>query len=381
MLKGFLGFNDVTQQDDDEEEESFIAQIADTCDIDLDTDVHEVMVSMLPNESFAVAARLDRPGKSVVDCLIREGNEPTKVGEFSGVVADDITVMAVGNVLVGGNSEELELAADATPPRWVRQVAGLDEALAATHVVVNTNGLWMVSMKLERSSEDTTMVTTFRGQTAADADLMLNTFRTVRADVAKEVSAKWDGKARRRLRKWLRRVAIRRTVTHGVEIRLRMPDESSTRVAQRARAAKLFAQGMGDRVDRKRTELSARTVLRTIAKRLHIYAKKNKTGWRKLSSFPSATPLTPRTVPRGELGETSKEEWSHATWKALDFSMYGERRYSYKIDLSPNGKRATIRAVADYDGDGTKQELSLSVRIVGDSVRTDPFVEVKNPFE
>jgi hypothetical protein len=379
---GLSGTENEEGGDDDADQLALIRKVANDCDVDLDKDVQEVMVSVLPNQVFAIAARLDRPGASIVDCLVKQGHERQK-GEYPAVVLDDVRVMAVGDVVIAGNSEELEMVADATAPPWLKRVGVLEHALASTNIMVNEEGLWMLSMSLLHENDTTKAVTMFRGIEAEDADLMVNTFRTMAPSIAEATAANWEGKAQRRLHKWLDSATIRRTVTHGAEITLEMPKESGARLEQRMEAMKLFVKGLGTTVDRKRSENGAKAVLWNLALRLTNYAEEHKTGWgTKLPSFPGSTPLTPADVPRGDAGQTSEDDWSHATWKSLDFSMFGARRYSYQIQLSADRRRATILAVADQDGDGDRQELSLGVTVKGDGkIVTDPYIDVKNPLD
>ena len=85
------------------------------------------------------------------------------------------------------------------------------------------------------------------------------------------------------------------------------------------------------------------------------------------SAYPGSAPLTPATVPRGELLQDPPGTWDHATWRSLGFRFEEPHAYSYAFESENGAERSTFRATAsgDLDGDGN---LSTFV-ITGESAR------------
>jgi hypothetical protein len=75
-------------------------------------------------------------------------------------------------------------------------------------------------------------------------------------------------------------------------------------------------------------------------------------------------------------------DWSHRTWRALEFAPEDELHYAYEIAISRDRRTATIRATGDLDGDGTPSVLELGVRVRFDGqVVVDPEVAARNAFD
>src|SRR4051812_42022663 len=54
------------------------------------------------------------------------------------------------------------------------------------------------------------------------------------------------------------------------------------------------------------------------------------------TAYPGTAPLTPSTVPRGELADDPPGTWDHATWRLLGFHVDVPHAYSYAFE-STNG--------------------------------------------
>src|SRR5262249_5777297 len=77
---------------------------------------------------------------------------------------------------------------------------------------------------------------------------------------------------------------------------------------------------------------------------------------------PSGKPI-PKNVPRGTRRVTAEADWQAPGWKDIGFSLKEPSYYQYEFVTSFDGKKVTVRAHGDLDGDGKESlfELKLSV--------------------
>jgi hypothetical protein len=80
------------------------------------------------------------------------------------------------------------------------------------------------------------------------------------------------------------------------------------------------------------------------------------------TAFPPSAPLTPATVPRGEVVEDPPGTWDHPTWRELDFRIETPHSFSFAFESRNGPEESTFRAVAhgDLDGDGSQSTFSIS---------------------
>jgi hypothetical protein len=80
------------------------------------------------------------------------------------------------------------------------------------------------------------------------------------------------------------------------------------------------------------------------------------------TAFPASAPLTPATVPRGELVADLPGTWDHPTWRELDFAFENQHAFSFAFESKNGPHESTFRAVAhgDLDGDGSQSTFSVS---------------------
>jgi hypothetical protein len=356
-------------------------KLADACDLDADEDVREVSLSRVSEDELLVAARLNKSAPAIVRCVAHQGYDRTDMNGRPAVHVDDFDLIAVDeHVIVVGNASGLDTVLEGASPRWLEAFGRPDGTLAEMHFTANTGVLWMVSVGLRAQDEKLTIVSTFRGKTTHDADFMLNTIRESLADVANDVASEQTKRHRKRIRRWLSRAEVRRRVVQGVELTLPLPARGK-RAERYAEALKVFMKKLGTRIDSKKSELGARTILWTLAEKVQKHAAENKSGWTHMPTMPSSAPLTPSAVPSGATVTSGAEVWRHHTWKTLHFALTGEHRYAYQIVTSPDRRRTTIRAVGDHDGDGTTQTLELDVSVDGNRVVVDPYIRVENAYE
>jgi hypothetical protein len=121
----------------------------------------------------------------------------------------------------------------------------------------------------------------------------------------------------------------------------------------------------------------ARGNVATIAARLSKYVADQR-----VKRFPKSAPRTPKDVPAGTKFKPDAQTWSHASWKAIDFRLEAPHYYAYELESARDGKRATVRAHGDLDGDGvtSRFELSLEITAAGEVVLGPEMTEVE-PME
>lgn len=82
------------------------------------------------------------------------------------------------------------------------------------------------------------------------------------------------------------------------------------------------------------------------------------------SAYPPAAPLTPATVPRGELVVDPPGTWDHPTWRLLDFRADEPHAYAFTFESQngPDGSTFEATARGDLDGDGSTSTFTLRGR-------------------
>ena len=81
--------------------------------------------------------------------------------------------------------------------------------------------------------------------------------------------------------------------------------------------------------------------------------------------YPADAPLTPATVPRGELVVDPPGTWDHPTWRELGFSISDPHAFSFAFDESREGevKSFVAKAHGDLDGDGSLSTFSIAGKL------------------
>lgn len=79
------------------------------------------------------------------------------------------------------------------------------------------------------------------------------------------------------------------------------------------------------------------------------------------AAYPSAAPLTPPLVPRGELVVDPTGTWDHPTWRLLDFRPDEPHAYAFTFDSqnAPEGSTFEATARGDLDGDGSTSTFTI----------------------
>jgi type IV pilus assembly protein PilA len=120
----------------------------------------------------------------------------------------------------------------------------------------------------------------------------------------------------------------------------------------------------------------ARETIAEIAARLIAYSMEARDH-----RFPRSAPSVPKQIPAGIKYTSTRADWQHKSWTAIEFSREGGQYYSYEYETSKDGKRATVRARGDLDGDGVQSLFELDLTADGGEARTTPTLRETNPTE
>lgn len=110
----------------------------------------------------------------------------------------------------------------------------------------------------------------------------------------------------------------------------------------------------------------ARWLVHTIAYSLRDYAMSQKPP-----RFPVSAPLVPPQVPAASRYQSTEADWQKPGWKDIGFSWSAPQHYALGFETARGGRKVTVRALGDLDGDGQQArfELDLEIRageVVGD---------------
>ncbi len=139
--------------------------------------------------------------------------------------------------------------------------------------------------------------------------------------------------------------------------------------------AALAVNGVKRYITATKVELGRDTVLE-IAARLNTYANEARDH-----RFPRSAPRVPQKIPAGIKVTATLADWQHKSWSAIDFHPEEDLYYSYEYETSKDGKRATVRARGDLDGDGVESLFELDVRVEGNKAHWVPPMRETNPAE
>jgi len=75
---------------------------------------------------------------------------------------------------------------------------------------------------------------------------------------------------------------------------------------------------------------------------------------------PPSAPPVPKDIPAGVKYASSDADWT-GTWRDIHFGMVTPQYYRYRIDTAPGGKKCTIIAEGDLDGDGVTSKITFDI--------------------
>ncbi|MCA9707289.1 MAG: hypothetical protein KDK70_15660 [Myxococcales bacterium] len=100
-------------------------------------------------------------------------------------------------------------------------------------------------------------------------------------------------------------------------------------------------------------------------------------------TLPKSAPLTPPagTCCKQPDGKCPPDlgDWSHETWKALQFQPADPHRYSYEVVVE--GQQITVRAVGDLDCDGETSTYESVGTVVDGALQFSPELTETSPLE
>lgn len=111
----------------------------------------------------------------------------------------------------------------------------------------------------------------------------------------------------------------------------------------------------------------ARRAIYSIAYSLREYAMTQKPP-----RFPASAPQVPQQVPGTSGYQSAETDWQAPGWKAIGFRWASPQYYAFGFETNRAGRKVTIRALGDLDGDGqhAKFELDLEIQhgqVIGES--------------
>lgn len=119
--------------------------------------------------------------------------------------------------------------------------------------------------------------------------------------------------------------------------------------------------------------------LERVAARAAVLAGGRPTG----VAYPADAPLSPATVPRGELVVDPPGTWDHPTWRELGFAPESPHAFSFEFD-SENGaelSRYVAHARGDLDGDGSQSTFSIRGEVKRGGAPTTGSLEMHREVE
>lgn len=107
----------------------------------------------------------------------------------------------------------------------------------------------------------------------------------------------------------------------------------------------------------------AKRVVYVIANSLREYAANQQPP-----RFPTSAPLVPRQVPAASRYQSADADWQQVGWKDIGFSWSPPQYYAFGFETSRGGRKVTVRAIGDFDGDGQHATFELDLEIQGGQV-------------
>ena len=99
----------------------------------------------------------------------------------------------------------------------------------------------------------------------------------------------------------------------------------------------------------------------------------------KVPPAPAGPTPSPGCCDRGGTCSPDPSLWDAPGWRALQFTIDGDFRYSYEYIPDPSGDAATVRATGDLDCDGVSSRYELRLTVHGSTV--DRTWSTKDPYE
>lgn len=316
-------------------------------------------------ERGAVAFETTVPPSKMLDCLARLGNDTpetngdwTQVGDLWGR-ANERFVLLTSDMGYGARALS-QLGGGAPPPLVDTLEQGTVSAafVGAEHVPLRSAQLLGgpaaepggVAVRLEFRQE------TKAAQSEKDLTAALALLRAgAKSEEASPKMRAWSDALLESLR-------VRRSGAI-LDVDVVLPKAEPETLASLAAIA---AAGVRRYVSRAKSS-EARTHVAQIGKHLVTWCAEHAAP-RQGCKFVSA-PRVPAEVPRGTKHVATPADWQHPTWQSLGFAPEGDQRYSYEIEVSRDGRTATVRAIGDIDGDGVESRFELAVRVVTEGGR------------
>lgn len=330
--------------------------------------VREVTFSADPaTEEVTIVAALDRSADQAFQCFASIGKPvPGSLAGHTALCRESECLVARDDLLVFGKRPRLEAlfaafpAPSGTPPK--------DDYLFVTGEFANPLGIQRTSFAMAPASDGTRLRVDAQANSPEDA-------------------ANLEARARQLLSLAPQRLAseppelqqVAKTLLQNLTLEHRGNTATATLTVEDATLAgslaALTVYGVKRYVTLSKTA-EARVTLVRIARELTAYAIRARDH-----RFPRSAPRVPKQVPAGIKYTSTSADWQHKSWAAIAFSLEDPQYYSYEYETSKDGKRATVRARGDVDGDGVESLFELDVKVEGNKAQVDPPTRETNPAE
>jgi hypothetical protein len=330
----------------------------------------ELVVSGDPEKRDVLLVGRAKSPEEILGCFNKafSGGKPARDFGGSGVRFADGTVALSRGQLVFAGAEPRVRKAIAGPEKRVAlgdvrgQLPGSADSLARVFVQVTDDDMVRnVALAIDADEDHVSAAILVQSHSTEQAD-QLNALLRFAVERGLDNALSAPRETRVLLKRMLSSVDVRRRVEQRVSVELSVVG-SARKQAEDLSTMAGFAQGFVRGFRNQRRVIEAKLRLRELAERVAAYADGHRQGVLKVPSFPESAPATPGLIPAGEAVKVSRDDWSHASWRALAYAPEGETYFNFAIVVAPTKRETIVRAIGDVDGDGKPTTLEIKVRI------------------
>jgi hypothetical protein len=306
-------------------------------------------------DGAVLAAEFDRPPSAVLACfkILVPTAEPDRFRDVEALRIGDRFVLGRGNIVWMGDKSALQKALDrpAQPAERAKLRATPDTVFAAQADSKRFAPLGRMDARVRGGHEEL----------ALDVEMKLASANMAR-DLATQIL---DAKARAVAAKGFPDSVDLKVTPTGEMLRLHIGARGNLAVQAEAIGG---VMAMGIFVVRhfqaQWRAAEAKNTVASIGKSLQAAYQRDR------KVFPPSGQPVPKQVPKGTRSVPTAADWQVPGWKDIGFSITEAVYHQYEFVTSPDGKRVTVRARGDLDGDGKQSliELKLSLDPKGDVV-------------
>jgi hypothetical protein len=329
--------------------------------------VREVTFAAAPStEEVTVVIALDRNAERAFACVASVGEpQPGSVAGHTALCKQDDCLVAHQDLLVFGKRARLEELLPALP---APSVVPFDDYLFVSGEFPNPLGVKRAAFTVAPATQGTRLRFEAQSSSAEGAANLEAQAKQLLALAPERLASEPP-----ELQRFAQALLQNLTFSHeGKTTTATLTVEDATLAGS---LAALSVYGVKRYVAAAKSAVARATVI-LIATRLEAYAA----GARD-HRFPRSAPRVPEKIPAGVKSTTTRADYEHKSWSAIDFQPEEDSYYSYEYETSKDGKRATVRARGDLDGDGVESLFELDVVVEGDKAHSVPPIRETNPTE